>query len=238
MCLIVLAHRASDRFPLVIAANRDEDYDRATHDAHFWSDAPDVLGGRDAVANGSWLAVTRGGRFAAVTNLRGAERKTRSRGELVREFVTTDVTPQVYGERIARDAQEYAGFHLLAGETGGDILHITPEAQVALEPGVHAFSNAPAGEQWPKMVAARQEMEIALRSMEDAETLLLQLLQFLQLLRGTASVESEIFIAGDRYGTRASTVIVATPEAILFGEQSFTRGGEPYGENRLFRLER
>jgi uncharacterized protein with NRDE domain len=238
LCLIALAHRASGRFPLVVAANRDEDYDRATHDAHFWNDAPGVLGGRDAVANGSWLAVTRSGRFAAVTNLRGAERKTRSRGELVREFVTTDVAPRAYAERIARDAHEYAGFHLLAGQVEGDIWHITPEAQVALEPGVHAFSNAPAGEEWPKMVAARREMEVALRSLEDAETVLLLLRQFLQLPRGTESVESEVFIAGDRYGTRASTVIVATPEAILFGEQSFTRGGEPYGRNRLFRIER
>jgi uncharacterized protein with NRDE domain len=238
VCLIALAHRASARFPLVIAANRDEDYDRASYDAHFWSDAPDVLGGRDAVANGSWLAVTRQGRFAAVTNLRGAARKTRSRGELVREFVTTDVTPAAYGERIARDAQEYAGFHLLAGRADGEVWYITPEVQVALEPGVHAFSNAPTGEEWPKMAAARQEMDLALRSMEDAGTVLLQLLQFLQLPRGTQAVESEVFIAGDRYGTRASTVIVVTPETILFGEQSFTRGGEPYSKNRLFGIER
>lgn len=238
LCLIALAHRTSARFPLVIAANRDEDYDRATHDAHFWSDAPTVLGGRDAVANGSWLAVTRGGRFAAVTNLRGAERKRRSRGELVREFVTTEVMPRAYGERIARDADEYAGFHLLAGEAGGEVWYITPGGQVALEPGVHAFSNAPAGEEWPKMAAARQEMDLALQSMEDPETVLLQLLQFLQFPRGTASIESEVFIAGDRYGTRASTVIVTTPDAILFGEQSFTRGGEPYSKNRLFRWER
>src|SRR5688572_16164 len=80
MCLIALAHRASPRFPLVIAANRDEDYQRATHDAHHWPDAPDVVGGRDGLYGGTWLAVRRGGRFAAVTNLRGAERKTRSRG--------------------------------------------------------------------------------------------------------------------------------------------------------------
>ena len=83
MCLIAFAHRASERFPFVLAANRDEDYTRATHDAHFWSDAPVILGGRDALHGGSWLAVSRGGRFAAVTNLRGAVPRGRSRGALL-----------------------------------------------------------------------------------------------------------------------------------------------------------
>jgi hypothetical protein len=99
MCLIAIAHRAHARFPLVIAANRDEDYDRPTYDAHFWTDAPDVLGGRDALANGSWLAIARNGRFAAVTNLRGAERKTRSRGALVADFVIGDTRRDEAGLR-------------------------------------------------------------------------------------------------------------------------------------------
>src|SRR4051794_2399277 len=62
VCLIVVANGASARFPLVIAANRDEDYDRPTRAAHFWEDAPNILGGRDALHGGSWLAVTRTGR--------------------------------------------------------------------------------------------------------------------------------------------------------------------------------
>ncbi|HYH07215.1 MAG TPA: NRDE family protein [Thermoanaerobaculia bacterium] len=237
MCLIAIAHRASDRFPLVIAANRDEDYDRATHDAHFWSDAPEVLGGRDAVAGGSWLAMTRSGRFAAVTNLRAAERKTRSRGALVRDFVTSDVDVTSYANVIARDAEEYAGFHLLAGAAGGEAVYVTPEVQTPLAPRVHAFSNAPAGEVWPKMTVAVEEMSVALR-MDHAASMLLVLMEFLRNPRGTASVESEVFIAGDRYGTRASTVIVVTHKEILFGEQSFTRGGIPYSKNRVFRIPR
>ncbi|HEX7829875.1 MAG TPA: NRDE family protein, partial [Thermoanaerobaculia bacterium] len=103
MCLIALAHRASERFPLILAANRDEDYDRASHDAHFWPDFPDILGGRDAVLGGTWLAITRQARFAAVTNLRGAVRRTKSRGFLVSDFVTRGVIPS--------DVHEYAGFH-------------------------------------------------------------------------------------------------------------------------------
>ena len=237
MCLIAIAHRVHPWFPLVIAANRDEDYDRPTHDAHFWSDAPDVLGGRDALANGSWLAIARNGRFAAVTNLGGAERKTRSRGALVRDFVTGDAAPVAYAQWISERAEEYAGFHFFAGEAGGEAVYVTPQSQALLEPGIHAVSNAPAGEEWPKTALAAEEMKVALRA-DDAESMVLVLMQFLALPRGTGDVRSEVFIKGDRYGTRASTVIVVTEHGILFGEQSFTRGGVEYGKNRLFRTER
>ncbi len=116
-------------------------------------------------------------------------------------------------------------------------MYVTPESQTVVEPGVHAVSNAPAGERWPKVALAEQEMNVALR-MDDAESMTLVLMQFLALPRGTGAVESEVFIKGDRYGTRASTVIVVTDREILFGEQSFTRGGVPYSKNRLFRIER
>jgi uncharacterized protein with NRDE domain len=237
MCLIVIAHKVSPRFPLVIAANRDEDYDRASHDAHFWTDAPDILGGRDAVAGGSWLAVTKSGRFAAVTNLRGAEVRTRSRGALVRDFVVSGQAPESFAETVVAEAEQYSGFHLFVGEAGGDIVYVTPQSRTTLSSGVYAVSNAPEGEIWPKTDAARREMEVAMQ-MDDPSSLMLVLLQFLAAPRGTNAVESEVFIAGERYGTRASTVIVATPDEILFGEQSFARGGEAYGRNRLFRVDK
>ncbi|HYO76674.1 MAG TPA: NRDE family protein [Thermoanaerobaculia bacterium] len=236
MCLVVVAHRASERFPLVIAANRDEDYARATHDAHFWTDTPEVLGGRDAVANGSWLAITRSGRFAAVTNLMGTERQTRSRGALVRDFVVGTVAPLQYAQSILPVANQYAGFHLFTGIAGGEAVYMTPQSQTVMRPGIQAVSNAPVGQHWPKVDYAVEEMSIALR-MDDAETIMLVLLQFLALPRGTDSVQNEVFIKGDRYGTRASTVIVVTETEVLFGEQSFARGGEPYCNNCLLRIE-
>jgi uncharacterized protein with NRDE domain len=237
MCLIAIAHRASPRFPLVLAANRDEDYGRPTHDAHFWPDAPDVLGGRDAVAGGSWLAIARSTRFAAVTNLRGAQPRTRSRGALVRDFVTSEAEPRDFAESVAAYASEYAGFHLWAGRAGGEVVQITPEGWALLETGIHAISNAPAGELWPKTFAAADEMREAIE-IDDAELLIGRLLQFLAASRNTERVESEVFIAGDRYGTRASTVIVVSVEEIFFAEQSFSRGGNPAGASRRFRMAR
>lgn len=237
MCLIALAHRASSRFPLVLAANRDEDHRRPTHDAHPWAEAPDIVGGKDALQGGAWLAVRRDGRFAAVTNLRGAERRARSRGALVRDFVLGDLEPEAYAQAIASEADRYAGFHLLAGQVDGEVMYIAPELQTPLAPGLHAFSNAPAGEEWPKVAAAIEAMRDAL-AIPTAEGLTEELMRFLAAPRGTASPESEVFIPGDRYGTRSSTVILATPAEILFAEQSYAPGGVVEGERRVFRLAR
>ncbi|HEV7241915.1 MAG TPA: NRDE family protein [Thermoanaerobaculia bacterium] len=235
MCLIALAHRAASPFPLVVAANRDEDYERATHAAHRWPEAPDVVGGKDALHGGTWLAVRRGGRFAAVTNLRGATPRTRSRGFLVRDFVTSDVTVATYARKIAAEAEEYAGFHLIAGDAGGELMYIAPDQQVPLAPGVHAFSNAPAGEEWPKVEVAVAQMQNAL-AITPVDALIDELMRFLAMPRGTDSPMSEVFIRGDRYGTRSSTVIVATEAQIVFAEQSYARGGVVVGERREFTI--
>jgi uncharacterized protein with NRDE domain len=237
VCLIVVAHLASSRLPLVIAANRDEDYERATHDAHTWSDAPEVVGGKDALHGGSWLAVRRGGRFAAVTNLAGAPRRARSRGFLVRDFVTGDLDASEYGAGVVGQAEEYAGFHLLAGDAGGDILYITPATATPLAAGVHALTNAPEGMEWPKSSTAVEHMRGAL-AITNVEALVDDLMRFLSTPRGTGSIEGEVFIAGDRYGTRSSAVVVATQTEILFVEQSYARGGVPAGERRVFCLVR
>ena len=217
MCLIVLAHLASPRVAFALAANRDELYARPSHAADFWPDAPDVFGGRDAVAGGSWLAITRGGRFAAVTNLRGATPRARSRGELVRGFVTSDSDPLTFARSLERE--QYAGFHLLAGEVGRAVVYVASSGEIdVLEPGVHAFSNAPLGEHWPKEARAIEAMQRALQSESIGE----DLLRFLTTPLGRGDVESEVFIRTAQYGTRASTVIVADSRGISFIEQPLT----------------
>jgi len=223
MCLIALAHGVSERYPLVLAANRDEDYERATRVADVWEDAPDVVGGRDAVHGGSWLAVSKSGRFAAVTNLRGAVQRSRSRGLLVRAFVTSAIAPEAFADEVAREAAEYAGFHLLVGETGQSVVYLASgAAPTVLAHGIYGFSNAPADERWPKVDLAIDEMR---KSIDDPEALL----RFLATPRHSGRIEEEVFIAGDRYGTRASTVVMATTKQIRFIEQNYGRGGTAAG---------
>ena len=70
MCLILVAWRAHPDFPLLVAANRDEFFARPTTPAGWWTDAPDILAGRDLQAGGTWLGINRQGAFAGLTNFR------------------------------------------------------------------------------------------------------------------------------------------------------------------------
>ncbi len=231
MCLLTIAHGASERFPLVIAANRDEDHQRPTNAAHVWPDAPHVVGGTDAVAGGSWLAITADARFAAVTNLRGAMPRARSRGALVRDFVVSDAAPVDYASAVAAVAHEYAGFHLVVGQAEGEIVYVAGGAPVILERGIHAFSNAPAQERWPKVDIAIEAMRAAL----DKDGLVDELMMFLSTPHDTGVIEREVFIAGERYGTRSSTVIVVSADEVFFAEQSYAKGGLASGPRRVLR---
>src|SRR5258706_12125213 len=103
MCLIVLAWRAHPRFPLIVAANRDEFHARPAAPAAYWSDKPAILAGRDLEARGTWMGVSRSGRFAAVTNYRGAREPAaaESRGALVTGFLAGAAAPAAYMTAVA-----------------------------------------------------------------------------------------------------------------------------------------
>lgn len=227
MCLVVVAHRASPRFPLVIAANRDEDHTRPALAADFWTDAPDILGGRDALAGGTWLSITRSGRFAAVTNLRFAARANApSRGSLVATFLRSTVSPVAYVQDVSTRMDEYAGFHLIAGVAGESVAYVTNAERAAheWEPGVHAVSNGTPDELWPKVAAGEAAMHAALE-LDDPVP---ELLRFLRTNHGRTP-DREAFVLNERWGTRSSTVIVTSAEGLRFVEQRWTRSGEPDG---------
>ena len=244
MCLIGVAFLAHAQFPLVIAANRDEAFARPAIAANFWEDHPAVIGGRDLLHGGSWLAMTRRGRWAAVTNLRGADRtaKSRSRGSLVTRFVTGDQEPAEYLAGVAADAGAYGGFHLLAASRRS-LAYVSSADGVAeaLAPGLHSFSNAQPGVEWAKVRAIREGMRRVLDLGTGAQMIAEELTALLTspsaaaLHRGSTAaeeIEEEAFIVGDRYGTRSSTIIVV--EAVgtaYFVERTFGPGGKSIGSS-------
>lgn len=239
MCLFILANNLDDRFPLVIAANRDEDHQRPTIPAQVWDENPDVVGGRDVLHGGSWLALHRRGRFAAVTNIRGATIRQRSRGFLVRDFVLGSDSAQDYIDSIDRHASEYAAFHLIIGEVGGPIIHYSNAGNTwrRLQPAeVHGVSNAPPGEDWEKVAIARDLVAGRLRKGGSDVEIAADLIGILAMTKAGAPIESQLFVRGDRYGTRASTAIVASPKGALFIEQNYGPNGVRQGEPRQFRL--
>lgn len=238
MCLILFAYEAHPSYRLVVAANRDEFRERPTAAANFWDDAPDVLAGRDLSRGGTWLGVTRGGRFAAVTNYRDSrapDPDAPSRGHLVGDFLKGRETPAGYLSRIAAVGGQFNGFNLLAGDA--DSLHYYSNRggpPRPLAPGVYGLSNHLLDTPWPKVEAGKRALSALISAGEDLgpETLL-QLLASRERAEDSrlpdtgVGVEVEralspLFIDGPRYGTRSSTVLLAGRDGRSeFVERSF-----------------
>ncbi len=242
MCLILFAIDAHLRFPLLVAANRDERYTRPSRPMQWWQDAPQLLAGQDLEAGGTWLGITRAGRFAAITNVReGVPRESwqRSRGELTREFLLGDANPADYAAAAHRSGEHYAGFNLLIGD-GNEFYYCSNRGQAPrrLGAGIYGLSNDNLDSAWPKVRSGKLALQQLLHNPEPRADELLQILADthqpddrelpdtgvgLMLERVLASR----FIATDNYGTCASTaLLVADDGHVEAVEQNFRSGGE------------
>jgi uncharacterized protein with NRDE domain len=160
MCLILIAYRCHPHYPLLVAANRDEFYDRPTAPLGFWHDIPQILAGRDLKEGGTWLGVTQSGRFAAITNFRDPSRviaDAPSRGCLVSDFLRSIEPPSVYLDQLAPRADLYNGFNLLLGDAERLCYYSNRGGKFqVLPPGLYGLSNHLLDTPWPKIKRARQ----------------------------------------------------------------------------------
>jgi uncharacterized protein with NRDE domain len=221
MCLILLAWQAHPRFPVVLAANRDEFFARPAAPAAWWT-MPPMLAGRDLAAGGSWLAVDRRGRFAALTNYRDpapARSDAPSRGALVAGAIASSRPVREQLAELQGRAQIYNGFNLLFSD--GQELAVyesVPDQGRVLAPGVYGLSNHLLDTPWPKVLAAKTALGAALAHLPDWQALLALLRDESQAqdekLPGTGlSLEwerllSSAFIRAPGYGTRCSTILL------------------------------
>lgn len=224
MCLILFAYRAVPGHVLVLAANRDEFFARPTEPANYWADAPHVLAGRDLEKGGTWMGVTRDGRWAAVTNYRDGTRPetgSRSRGELVARYLLEGSSAASYAAAMADAGAEYHGFNLLVGDAEGVHYVSNRGAQLkTLEPGIYGLSNHLLDTPWPKVARGKRAMETLLcGNPEDPTEPLLALLADRRPAADDALPEtgvsrdwekllSSAFIRAPGYGTRASSVLL------------------------------
>ena len=246
MCLIAFAWQMSGR-PLLLLGNRDEFHPRPTRAASFWNEEgqPQLLAGKDLEAGGTWLGVTRSGRFAALTNIRSPEARQgpRSRGKLVLDYLTGKMSPGDYLNSLTGELGEYAGFNLLAG-TMQQLWYLnSQEGQPKeLAPGVYGLSNAELNSPWPKLQTLCSNLTQHLDTDSDSDTLL-ELLKDSreypddQLPNSGVPPEwerrlSATFILGEDYGTRASTLLGMDADgSITFVEQVFGPNGKELGES-------
>ncbi len=259
MCLILIAHHAHPRYRLVVAANRDEFFRRETASADYWADAPHVLGGRDLEKGGTWMAVTRDGRWAAVTNFREgtpAAPGMRSRGDLVSDFLAGEPVPaRAYLSAVRRLANGFSGFNLLCADQH-ELLYLSNRLTIeAAQPGllaggIYGLSNGALDMPWPKVQRGKAALQAALAATPGPERLTEALLATLSdrrtaeddilpstgISRDWEKCLSAAFINVPGYGTRASTVLLMEADGeVHLRERAFGERGELV-EDRRFRF--
>jgi len=243
MCILFIALNQHRHYPLVIAANRDEYYARPSKPMHYWPDQPDILAGRDLEAGGTWLGVNRLGAFAAVTNFRDpASHRTNalSRGALVSDFLCRRNKGEQYenagqfDQFLAAHSQHYNPFNLVFGNAG-ELYAWCHGNQIAqrLSPGFHSVSNGPLDQQWPKMsrgvehltdyISSHTELDAAqiLGIMQDTTSAGLNQLPQTGIDVKREQQLSSIFIRGETYGTRTTTVLLYTDQQIEVTEWNY-----------------
>lgn len=250
MCFIVFSYKQHPRYRLILAANRDEFYERPTAPANFWDDEPHLLAGRDLKAGGTWMGVTRDGRFTALTNYRepqNIQADAPSRGALVKSYLVGDDPPDTYLRRLASVSDRYNGFNLLAGDANG-LHYFSNRGDVveALEPGLYGLSNHLLNTPWPKVVKGKANLSRLLKDDIDVESLF-ELLHDTSVAADDAlpstgigveweRVLSPVFIKSAVYGTRASTILTIDYDGqVTFLERSYELGET--SETRRFQFQ-
>ena len=250
MCLILFAWQAHPRYSLVVAANRDEFHQRPSAAADFWEDDPGILAGRDLQGGGTWLGITRSGRFAAITNYREPLNPEpppeRSRGLLVRDFLIDDRAPLRHARDLRAEGSSYQGFNLLLG-TPDSLAWVSNRCDepLSVSAGSHGLSNHLLDTEWPKVHSGRERLDELLEVENLEPEALFELLTDQALTPGEIpeSLEERLapeqlmkhyFIVSPVYGTRYSTVVlVGRDGGVQFIERQFDPEGKETGTRRF-----
>lgn len=255
MCLIHFHYQEHPIYKLIVVANRDEFYDRPAKPAHFWEDEPDILAGRDLLQMGTWLGVSRNGRFAPITNYRDPSlpAKPRSRGEIVRNFLKDARHPKDFVDELVTTKDYYGGYNVIVWHED-HLLHynnIFNEIN-EIQPGTHSISNHTLNTPWPKVVKGRARLAEYIQN-NTGKLNIDELFEIVmdreiapdeQLPNTGVGLEMErnlssAFIQLPHYGTRCSTVLLIDEDGnITFVERTFDKGNFLFEKNFHIKIEK
>lgn len=237
MCLIFISVQDHPQYKLIVAANRDEFYQRKTAAAAYWPDHPQLLGGRDLEAKGTWMAMHKNGRLAMVTNyrdIRNLKSSAPSRGALVTDFLLDSRSPEAYLREVEEKGHAYNGFNLVVGTAEELWYHSNYKNGVEkLVPGLHGLSNHLLDTPWPKVERGKEKMKALLKSESLSTDQLFPVLSDDVIAADDALPDtgvglerermlSAMFIKSPGYGTRCSTIIlVDRHDHVQFSERVF-----------------
>ncbi|MGK7370569.1 MAG: NRDE family protein [Candidatus Halalkalibacterium sp. M3_1C_030] len=252
MCLLVFSYKQHPNYELIFATNRDEFYGRPTRPAQFWDDYPSVLAGKDLKAGGTWLGITKGGRFSALTNYRDPsiqKENPPSRGHLVLDYLKGDKKTNQYLQEVDKKANKYNGFNLLAGNLSKNRMTYYSNRQQEfkiLEAGLYGLSNKLLDTPWPKVQRAKRKLAEIIDSSDIPEEDLFDLLKDYEkapedelpdtgIPKELERAVSPIFIKTENYGTRNSTVILVDKNGkVTFEERRFNSGTQVVEESNRY----
>ncbi len=223
MCLLIFAFKTHPTYKLILAANRDEYYDRPTAPAGFWDEAPYLLAGKDLRAGGTWFGITKTGKMAALTNYRdpaSIKENAPSRGEIVSNYLLGQDGPDAYLKKLSKKADAYNGFNLVLGERERLIWYSNRNREPhSLSPGIYGLSNHLLDTPWPKVSQSKDALASQISGgKEPSPEALFRILRDRTVpeddrLPSTGvdlkweRILSPIFIESPSYGTRSSTLL-------------------------------
>lgn len=254
MCLLLISFNTHPEYPLIVAANRDEFYQRPTEKAHFWKDHPGLLAGQDLEAGGTWLGITKTGRFAAVTNYRDMrllKTNTVSRGALTTNFLNSDLTPIKFGNDLISTSDQYNGYNLLFSDME-TLYYFSNQTKKLkqLNEGVYGLSNHLLDTPWPKVLNSKEafveatsegniEIDDLFKILSDEKEAPDDQLPDTGLSRELEKTISPVFVKSELYGTRSSTIILINSiNEVLFIEKSLDTETDLWVESQFqFKLQ-
>lgn len=247
MCIIFVAIKQHPDYPLIIAANRDEFYNRPTQVSHWWQQSPAILAGKDLKAGGSWMGISREGDIAALTNIRNPLRdiqNARSRGELIPHYLNRTSDDATFAQSLKATSQQYNGYNLLFGHLSSlQVYNNHTDTLTPLHAGFHGLSNHALNTPWPKVTRGVAGLKAYISSNKKiSQDALLLLLQDETPAPDNALPDtgvpvdwekrlSSIFIRSAEYGTRSSTLLLINQDNdATWVEQSY--GHSKNGSNK------
>ncbi|KDP45334.1 hypothetical protein JCGZ_09583 [Jatropha curcas] len=234
MCIAVFLWQAHPLYPFLLLLNRDEYHSRPTKPLSWWGSGDQILGGRDEQAGGTWLACTRDGKIAFVTNVRELESipEAKSRGDLPIHFLMSNKSPKEFAEDLVKEANGYNGFNLILADIHSkSMVYITNRTKVGnnfitdVSPGIHVLPSSSLDSSWPKAQRLGHNFKDLLDKYGDSELPVNEMVE--KLMMNTIKDEenmlpkiypaefehqlSSIFVDTDtplgRYGTRSTSAV-------------------------------
>ena len=249
MCTTLFSYNFNPNYPIIIASNRDEFYERPTSDVSFWNKHPNIIGGIDKKYLGTWLGMSKEGKIGILTNFRDPknhQKNLKSRGLLLKNFLTEDVSIDDFIQMLKKNKDEYNGYNILFGDISKMVYYSNKENKIkVLDSGIFGLSNAFLDTPWPKVIIGKKLLANEVKNVKPNSDQIMNILK-----NNTIAIDddlpdtgigieyermlSPIFIRSPQYGTRSSIVIMIDKELnVTFIEDIYNPEDDTFLKNKF-----